>query len=280
MLESNTGRDGSLDTDAFQIAMLQYRNTPDPSTKMSPAMCVFGRSIRDFIPVSPGQYNPNPEWERMLDAREEALRERRDRAGERWNEHTKRLPPLKVGDNVRLQNQTGPHPNKWDRTGCVVEVRQHDQYVIRVNGSGRQTVRNRQFLRLYTPRTPLARRIDIADDLRYLPEPVPEEVMVSEPQTAVTIPVEGNEECEAMPLPQSSSLTPPPSVTTTTMELTPTPPPSVTTTTMELTPTTTKSTPTTTTTTVKKPPLALRRLASYNKEGRIGLTLQDTGDRS
>ena len=69
------------------------------------------------------------------------------------------LPPLVVGDCVRIQNQTGPHPTKWDKTGIVVEVRQFDQYVVRVDGSGRVTLRNRKFLRKYlpvVPRAPLA----------------------------------------------------------------------------------------------------------------------------
>ena len=48
---------------------------------------------------------------------------------ERWSEHTKRLPPLAVSDHVRIQNQIGPHPTKWDKTGTVIEVRQFDQYV-------------------------------------------------------------------------------------------------------------------------------------------------------
>ena len=72
-------------------------------------------------------------------------------AAERWAEHTKRLPPLVVGNYVRIQNQTGTHPTQWDKTGIVVEVRQFDQYVVRVDGSGRITVRNRKFLRRYTP---------------------------------------------------------------------------------------------------------------------------------
>ena len=42
-----------------------------------------------------------------------------------------------------LQNQVGPHPLKWDKTGRVIEVRQFDQYVVRVDGSGRVTLRNR-----------------------------------------------------------------------------------------------------------------------------------------
>ena len=155
MITSNTSPNGDLDTDSFRVAMLQYRNTPDPETKLSPALCVFGRPIKDFIPVLPGRYQPHPTWQDTLDKREEALRVRHIKAEERWSEHTKRLPPLKVGDAVRIQNQVGPHPNKWDKTGIVTEVRQFNQYIVRVDGSGRATLRNRKFLRKFVPMKPL-----------------------------------------------------------------------------------------------------------------------------
>ena len=74
---------------------------------------------------------------------------------ERLSAHTHSLPQLVVGDCVRIQNQTGPHPTKWDKTGIIIEVRQFDQYiVVRVDGSGRVTLRNRKFLRRYTPVIP------------------------------------------------------------------------------------------------------------------------------
>ena len=86
--------------------MLQYRNTPDRDSKLSPAMHVFGHPIRDFIPIPPGKYKPHVTWQETSLAREEALRNRHMREAERWTEHTKRLPPLTVGDTVRIQNQT------------------------------------------------------------------------------------------------------------------------------------------------------------------------------
>ena len=69
----NTSPDGGLDTDLFQSAMLQFRNTPDRDTKLSPAVCVFGRPIRDFIPIPRGRYQPHNTWSETLLEQENAL---------------------------------------------------------------------------------------------------------------------------------------------------------------------------------------------------------------
>ncbi|XP_032233654.1 uncharacterized protein K02A2.6-like [Nematostella vectensis] len=109
LITNNTDPHGDLNTNEFQKAILQYRNAPDPNTELSPAQCVFGRPIKDFIPILPGRYLPHPTWRDTLALRE-ALRNRHMQASERWAEHTKRLPPLVVGNHVRIQNQTGPNP--------------------------------------------------------------------------------------------------------------------------------------------------------------------------
>ena len=69
------------------------------------------------------------------------------------SEHTKVLLVLEPGVVVQVQNQTGQFARKWDLSGTVVERLGYDSYLVRMDGSGRMTKRNRRFLRpikLYT----------------------------------------------------------------------------------------------------------------------------------
>ena len=81
--------------------------------------------------------------------KEESMRARYVKTLEQLNEHSKKSPPLVSGDHVFVQNQHGPFPTKWDKSGIVVEVKNHDQYLVKVTGTGRITLRNRRFLRKY-----------------------------------------------------------------------------------------------------------------------------------
>ena len=167
-ITDNTTPNGSLDTDSLQCAVLQYRKTTDPNMQLSHAQCIFGRPIKDFISILPGCYQPHPTWSDTLATREEALRSRHMKAAEGWFEHTKRLPPLAVGDHEYIQNQTGPYPTKWDKTGMVIEVHKFDQYIIRTDGSGKMTTCSRKFLRKYLPVQTTPPRLTINNDLRHL----------------------------------------------------------------------------------------------------------------
>ena len=75
------------------------------------------------------------------------------RTTESLSDHSRPLRPLACGEKVFIQNQHGSSPTKWDRSGTVVETLHHNQYRIKVDGSGRLTLRNRRFLRAYTPAT-------------------------------------------------------------------------------------------------------------------------------
>ena len=156
LLRSNTGPTGSLDHDRFVRAILQLRNTPDPDCKLSPAQIIFGHPLRDtlsFVNRLEKYTNPyiQPTWRQAWSAKEEALRSRITRTTEALQAHSRPLRPLALGDTVFIQNQQGNHPTKWDRSGVIVESLGNDQYRVKVDGSGRLTLRNRRFLRAYSP---------------------------------------------------------------------------------------------------------------------------------
>ena len=81
------------------------------------------------------------------------MKTRYTRTTETLNRNARTIPALKIGDRVFIQNQRGPHPTKWDASGTIMEEGQHDQYTVKVDGTGRVTLRNRRFLRKFTPVT-------------------------------------------------------------------------------------------------------------------------------
>ena len=133
------------------MALLAYRNTPDRDTKRSPAQVLYARQLREAVPCEPSRLRVRKEWLLTREAREKALAKRHEVRGEQWAEHTRGLAPLVVGTTVQVQNQTGPHKNKWDLSGTVVEVLEFEAYTVKMDGSGRLTKRNRKFLRLIVP---------------------------------------------------------------------------------------------------------------------------------
>ena len=50
-----------------------------------------------------------------------------------------------------MQNVVGNNPLKWERTGIIVEVLPYKQYKVKLDGSGRISLRNRRHLRRFTP---------------------------------------------------------------------------------------------------------------------------------
>ena len=59
--------------------------------------------------------------------------------------------PLKLGQCVLFQNQSGNKPLRWDKTGIVVEYMGHNQFSVKTDDSGALTLRNRKFLRPHDP---------------------------------------------------------------------------------------------------------------------------------
>ena len=156
LLRANTTASGSLNTDQVVQGLLQLRNTPDPDCQLSPAEIVFGKPLRDsmsFLSKLDKFQNSEvkPIWRDAWAAKESALRTRFIKTSEKLNLHSRHLEPMTVGDQCFIQNQTGRYSKRWDRTGTVVEVGPNDQYSVKIDGSGRITIRNRRFLRKFLP---------------------------------------------------------------------------------------------------------------------------------
>ena len=166
LIKSNIDAHGNVDTHEMMKALLQYRNTPSAITGMSPAYMLYGRQLRDALPTLPaGSRDPAPSsyvdrygkpsavWDSIKKQRELTYAKKRLETSDRYNTNTRALPPLSVGDSVSIQNKSGNHPLRWDRTGEVVERLENRQYLIKCDGSGRTLLRTRTHLRKICPST-------------------------------------------------------------------------------------------------------------------------------
>ena len=79
--------------------------------------------------------------------REQALAVKFAQMERNLSEGTRNLPSLDIGDLVQIQNQRGNTPRRWNKSGKIVEKLDFDQYLVKVDGSGRLTRRNRRFLK-------------------------------------------------------------------------------------------------------------------------------------
>ena len=151
MLRDIVSGTGSLDSDAVTEALLCYANTKCRVLNKSPAEMAFGRSLKDFFPRQVSSLLPIPAnllSGPVKDVLQEKIREAGDK---KWSEHTKVLPPLNVGEWVQLQNLKGSHPLKSDYSGEIVGRHNVNSYAVKVNGTGKVTVRNRASLRKIPP---------------------------------------------------------------------------------------------------------------------------------
>ena len=168
LLQENTRPDGSLNSNGVSRALLQYRNTPLQCLGLSPAQILYHRNLRDGFPVSPDCLRPNKMWVIAATQREKAFFKRNQKLTIRYNQNTKTMPVLDVGQCVLIQESD--QNKRWLRYGVIVS--QDDRkYTIRVRGSGRVITRNRRFLK----------PVDIHDD-----DDNDESMLTSQPQVPET----------------------------------------------------------------------------------------------
>ena len=154
LLRANVDGTGSLNSDKFLRAMMTLRNTPDADCDISPAQIIFGHPLRDHLLFSSRlkKYSypvMSKTWRRAWQLKEDSLRARFVRNSEYYESRSRNLRPLKLSDQCMVQNCRGNYPKKWGLSGTVVEKNPHHKYVIKLDGSGKLTTRNRRHLRLY-----------------------------------------------------------------------------------------------------------------------------------
>lgn len=151
ILADNTDSYGRLCHDRAARPLLTHGNTPVQDLDMSPAMMLYGRVIKDHLPVLRDKYQVRKQWTEIGKLREVAMAKRHMRNEQYYNQHCRPLRELQVGDYVQIQNQDGNHPRRWTKTGRIVETQGYRQYQVRVDGSNRVTLRNRRFLHRIHP---------------------------------------------------------------------------------------------------------------------------------
>ena len=173
LLMANIDSTGSLDKDTVSRALMMYRNTPLQDGSPSPAELLYGRKLRDHLPMIPSQVTVMPKWKEIRDARETIMGARIAERAEKSQVSCKPLQPLSAGQNVLIQNCDGQGPNRWNKAGVIVEILPFRQYRVKYSGSGRLQVRNRQHLRPFVPQSvasyPQASSIVIPEDNIALP---------------------------------------------------------------------------------------------------------------
>ncbi|KAK8405408.1 hypothetical protein O3P69_001747 [Scylla paramamosain] len=122
-----------------------------------------GRQLRDAIPVESSRYLISEQWGRTLRDRERTMIQTSVNSSIRHDQQTHSLTPLRPGQRARIQN---PSSGRWDRVGTVPELSAPHQYLLRPDGSGRASIRNRRHLR------PLTGEPQLSDDWTESPTPV------------------------------------------------------------------------------------------------------------
>ena len=189
IIHNNVSSDGSLNNDNAARAVLQYRNTPLPDIKLSPAQILLHRNLRDSMPAHPDHYHLNKNWVISAKDREEAFAKRNEILIRKYDAHVRELPPLAIGTDVVVQSKM--KGKRWDRRGKIVETLPHRQYRIRMCPSGRITLQNRRFIREFTAIKPPTAQILPSGLLTTSQSAHQHEVQAPPPPTRIPSPPQG-----------------------------------------------------------------------------------------
>ncbi|XP_043241537.1 uncharacterized protein LOC122391560 isoform X1 [Amphibalanus amphitrite] len=146
-----TTQHGELDCDEFARGLLELRNTPGEHGR-SPAQILFGHPLQSSVPAHRRAFAV--EWQTAAEKYDRSRAHATEYVRDHYNSTAKPLPAVRIGTTVDVQDsRTG----QWDRTGIVVGVGDHRDYLVKLP-SGRVLWRNRRFLRPHRPLLPCSFR--------------------------------------------------------------------------------------------------------------------------
>ncbi|XP_064106806.1 uncharacterized protein K02A2.6-like [Macrobrachium nipponense] len=103
LLRENTSKGGALESDKMALAILQYLNRPLREISKSPSQLAMSRQLRDGVPTARRHLLVDRYWRRTIRQRE--LQVAKSQEAMRTLDTTRRLPPIKLGTHVRIENQ-------------------------------------------------------------------------------------------------------------------------------------------------------------------------------
>jgi hypothetical protein len=144
----------------WQLALLNFRNTPVTGEEYSPAQLLMGRKLNTRLPVSEEELKPT-----LIDNNKLIkMREKRTHYNKQYYDHgTKPLSPLQPGENVRMRDK-----GIWIKAKVIGLARGNRSYWVQTENSRRYR-RNRSHI--------LKQNNDVdsqPNDYSYLDEPVDE----------------------------------------------------------------------------------------------------------
>ena len=115
-LIQKTTRDGDLDVDSFQRALLEWRNTPNASGQ-SPAQALYGRPLTSFLFAHHSSFAPT--WQQQAEDVDRRTAQQFAATANSYNKSARDLRNLSIGTTVDIQH---PRTKLWSASGKIVAI--------------------------------------------------------------------------------------------------------------------------------------------------------------